>query len=79
MEFVTVKWKPSFHFRVETTGCLLPNQIVSMALRNLKLKLNAVSYALKSLSDLQAAAQAGDPSSSGALERDPDVQFEPWQ
>ena len=75
---VTVKWKPSFHFRVETTGCLLPNQIVQMALRLLKQKLSAVSYALKSLADLQEAAAPGEEV-GGENERDADVQFEPWQ
>ena len=75
---MTVKWKPSFHFRVETTGCLLPNQIVQMALRLLKQKLSAVSYALKSLADLQEAAAPGEEV-GGENERDADVQFEPWQ
>ena len=75
---VTVKWKPSFHFRVETTGCLLPSQIVQIALRNLKTKLATVSYALTSLAELQDAAAPGEDN-GGETERDADVQFEPWQ
>ena len=77
MSTVTVKWKPSFHFRVETTGCLLPNQIVQIALRNLKAKLSTVSHALTSLAALQDAAAPGEEN-GGETERDADVQFEPW-
>jgi hypothetical protein len=75
---VTVKWKPSFHFRVETTGCLHPSQIVTIALRNLKAKLSTVSFALTSLADLQDASAPGEEI-GGETARDADVQFEPWQ
>ena len=78
MSAVTVKWKNAFHFRVETTGCLLPHQIVSIALRELKQKLTNVSYDLKSLAEMQDAAAPGEDT-GGETERDADVQFEPWQ
>ena len=68
--------QPAFHFRVETTGALRPEQIVELAMHQMKEKLSAASHSLSSMLELQTAAGAEAEEDDG---RDPDVGFERWE
>ena len=68
--------QPAFHFRVETTGALRPEQIVELAMHQMKEKLSAASHSLSSMLELQTAAGEEAEEDDG---RDPDVGFERWE